>query len=71
MVALRRIPQDEIERLATANQRLLDVAGRLVSLSNEMSDADMRSRLSREIHSILQVSDVITRAVQAAIYVNA
>jgi len=71
MVALRRIPQDEIERLATANQRLLDAAGRLVALSHEMSDWDLRSRLSQEIRAILETSDVISGAVRAALYVNA
>ncbi|HEX3995687.1 MAG TPA: hypothetical protein VHX39_31330 [Acetobacteraceae bacterium] len=65
------MPQDQIEKLATANQRLLETAGRLVALSQEMGHGDMRSRLSKEIHAILEASDVIANAVQAAIYVNA
>ncbi len=71
MVALRRVPQDEIERLATANQQLLDAAGRLLALTKEVGDADMRSRLSKDIHAVLEVSDVISRTVRAAAYVNA
>jgi len=71
MVALLRMPQDQIERLATANQSLLDTAGRLVALSQQMEQGDMRSRLSKEIHAILETSDVISGAVQVALYVNA
>ena len=71
MVALRRVPQDEIEQLATANRRLLDAAGRLVALSDEMTDVNARSRLSREVQVILEASDAISRTVRAAVYVNA
>jgi hypothetical protein len=71
MIALRRVPQDEIEQLATANQRLLDAAGRLIALAREMTDEDMRSRLSKEVHTVLEASDAISRTVRAAAYVNA
>ncbi len=71
MVAIQRVPRDEIERLAAANQRLLDAAGKLIALTREMTDADMQSRLSKEVQAILEASDAISRTVRAAAYVNA
>ena len=62
------IPKEELERIATANRDLVDVAKELRGLMNQVQDQAVQAALRAQVEKILLTSNTVSNAVRTAAY---
>ncbi len=69
-IAVLPVPKDELERVATANLDLVEVARTLAGLAQQAKDTDptMAATLQMQVQKLLHTSNTVSNAVRSASY---
>jgi len=62
------MPKDELDRVATANVDLVDVAKALAALAAQATDPELAMTLRAQVEKILHTSNTVSNAVRSASY---
>jgi hypothetical protein len=67
-ISVLPVPKDELDRVATANVDLVEVAKTLANLAAQTTDQQMAATLRAQVEKILHTSNTVSNAVRSASY---